>query len=80
VGLPSSRAANCILVVVDKLSKYSHFIPLHHPFTATVVAQAFLHNVYKLHGLPATIISDRDRVLQVNFGKNYFKLIKSSYK
>jgi hypothetical protein len=51
-----------------------------YPFTATVVAQAFLHNVYKLHGLPATIISNRDRVLQVNFGKNYFKLIKSSYK
>jgi hypothetical protein len=57
-ALPISGSTNCILVVVDKFSKYSHFIALHHPFTARVVAQAFLDNVYKLHGLSATIISE----------------------
>jgi hypothetical protein len=38
-GLPTSEKANCILVTVDKFYKYAHFVPLHHPFTAAVVAQ-----------------------------------------
>jgi hypothetical protein len=37
-GLPTSGHANCIMVVVDKFSKFSHFIPLHHPFSAQKVA------------------------------------------
>jgi hypothetical protein len=60
-GLSKSGFANCILVVVDKFSKYSHFVPMLHPFTTAKVAEAFLHNVYKLHGLPVAIISDRDK-------------------
>ncbi|GJW49308.1 hypothetical protein Tco_0090659 [Tanacetum coccineum] len=39
-----------ILVVVDSLSKYSHFIPIAHPLSAVQVVQAFLDNIYKLHG------------------------------
>lgn len=46
-GLPRSGNANCILVVVDSFTKYAHFIPLLHPFTALGVAKAFLNNVYK---------------------------------
>jgi hypothetical protein len=61
-GLPTSKGSNCILVVVDKFSKYAHFIPLVHPFTALHVAKVFMDSVYKLHGLPTAIISDRDRV------------------
>ncbi|KAJ1254536.1 hypothetical protein BS78_K036900 [Paspalum vaginatum] len=48
-GLPRSKRFDCILVVVDKFSRYAHFIPLAHPFTALTVAHAFMDNIYKLH-------------------------------
>nr|GEX91946.1 Ty3/gypsy retrotransposon protein [Tanacetum cinerariifolium] len=49
-------------VAVDRLTKYAHFIAMAHPFTASQVAQLFLDNIYKLHGLPESIVSDRDNV------------------
>jgi hypothetical protein len=73
-GLPKSGYANCILVMVDKFSKYSHFVPLLHPFIATKVAKAFLHNVYKLHGLLVAIISDRDKFFLNHCWQELFKL------
>ena len=59
-GLPPTSKGNCILVVVDKLSKYAHFMVLKHTFTALTVAKIFLDHVYRLHRLPTAIISDRD--------------------
>jgi hypothetical protein len=61
-ALPRSEGKDTILVVVDKLTKYAHFIPLSHPFTAKTIVQIFIDNVFKLHGLPLAIITDRDRV------------------
>lgn len=52
-GLPKSGGSNCILVIVDLFSKYAHFLPLHHPFTAMTVAKLFHNQVYKLHGMPS---------------------------
>uniref|UniRef100_A0A453EC58 Reverse transcriptase domain-containing protein n=2 Tax=Aegilops tauschii subsp. strangulata TaxID=200361 RepID=A0A453EC58_AEGTS len=46
-GLPRSSGCNSILVVVDKFSRYAHFIALSHPFTAFQVAQAFVAHIYK---------------------------------
>ncbi|GJR58207.1 reverse transcriptase [Tanacetum coccineum] len=56
-----SQGKIVIMVVVDRLSKYAHFIPLSHPYTAAQVAKAFLDNIYKLQGLHSTILSDRDK-------------------
>lgn len=61
-GLPVPGSANAILVVVDKFSKFSHFIALRHPFTAQTVAQLFLDNIFRLYGLPKSIISDYDKI------------------
>jgi hypothetical protein len=66
-GLPKSKGKDIILVVVDRFTKYGHFIPLSHPFTAAEVAQVFIDNVYKLHGLPLNIITDRDPVFTSQF-------------
>ncbi len=73
-ALPKSENRDTILVVVDKLTKYAYFIPLIHPYTALVVAKAFLNIVYKLHGMPRGIISDRDKVFTSQVWQDLFKL------
>jgi hypothetical protein len=73
-GLPKSGSVNAILVVVDKFTKFSHFVPLHHPFTAASVAKLFMDHIYRLHGMPSAIISDRDRVFTSTFWQTLFKL------
>jgi hypothetical protein len=73
-GLPRSGHANCILVVVDKFTKYRHFLPLLHPFTTAGVVKIFLDNVYKLHGMPLSIVTDRDRIFTSKFRQELFQL------
>jgi transposase InsO family protein len=72
-GLPKSSRYNCVLVIVDLFTKYAHFVPLTHPFTAVGVAHAIFHNIYKLHGLPAAIVSHRDRIFTSNFWHEFFQ-------
>ena len=57
--LPLAQGYDLILVVVDKLTKMVHFIPTTEKTTAEGLARLFRDNVWKLHGLPESIISDR---------------------
>jgi hypothetical protein len=52
---------------MDRFSKYAHFLPLKHPFSALTVPEVFLANVAKLYGMPKSIVSDRDRVFTSSF-------------
>lgn len=61
-GLPKSEGFEVIMVVVDRLTKFAHFIPLKHPFSAVQVANALWDNVIKIHGVPLTIVSDCDKI------------------
>jgi hypothetical protein len=61
MGLPlTSLRHNAILVIVDKLTKSSHFIPVRDTYDVTDVAHIFISEVIHLHGLPKKIILDRD--------------------
>jgi hypothetical protein len=73
-GLPKYQGFSVIMVVVDRFTKYGHFISLSHPYTASQVAQAFFANVLKLHGMPTTMVSDRDRIFTRSFWRELFQL------
>lgn len=73
-GLPNSHGKDTILVIVDRMSKYAHFIALSHPYSALSIAQLFLDQFYRLHGLPKSIVSDRDPIFLSNFWRELFKL------
>ena len=60
------------MVVVDRFTKYSHFVPLSHPYSDLSVAQAFVDNIVKLHGPPKLIISDKDMIFTSKLWKDIF--------
>lgn len=73
-GLPRSEGKDTILVIVDRLTKYGHFVALSHPYTAPQVAHLFLDHVLKLHGMPSSIVTDWDPLFLSSFWKELFKL------
>ncbi|KAJ0816356.1 putative nucleotidyltransferase, Ribonuclease H [Helianthus annuus] len=73
-GLPRIQGKDTIMVIVDRFTKYGHFIPLSHPYTAAKVASVFLDNIFKIHGNPDTIVSDRDPVFISAFWQEFMKL------
>jgi len=61
------------MVVIDRLSKLAHFIPLKPNFNIKIVVEAFIQNIVKLYWFPKMIVSDRDQVFISNFWKQLFK-------
>jgi hypothetical protein len=76
VELPRTKQGyDAILVVVDRLTKRAHFIPTTTDMTAPGAARAFVDNIFRLHGLPRTIVSDRDPRFTSDFWKELFKIL-----
>jgi hypothetical protein len=72
-GLPKFEQFSVILMVMDRYTKYTHFFLFKHPFTITKVAQLFMDNVVKLHGIPKSIVSDRDKIFTSSFWQYVFQ-------
>lgn len=72
-GFPKVGGQFVVLTVVDRFSKMAHFILLGHPYTALTMAQAFF-DIVKLHGLPCSIVSDRDPFFTSTISKELFAL------
>jgi hypothetical protein len=76
-GFPKIGGKSVILTVVDRFSKSAHFTPLGHPYSATSVAKAFFDSIVRLHGLPTSIVSDRDPIFTSNMWTNMFRLTET---
>jgi len=71
VALPEINGYDSILVIVDRMSKYAHFIPCHCTITAQGTANLFINNIWKLHGAPRSIVSDRDPRFMSEFWQSF---------
>ncbi|QRW04602.1 Retrotransposable element Tf2 protein [Ceratobasidium sp. AG-Ba] len=69
VKLPESQGMDSILVVIDRFSRQAHFIPCLESTNAEGVADLFIKEVWKLHGLPKTTVSDRGPTFNSQFLK-----------
>ena len=75
VGLPNtSQHHDSIWVIVDRLTKTAHFIPVHTEYRAKKYAEIYIDRIVCLHGIPKTIISDRGPQLWQGFGSNSKRL------
>jgi hypothetical protein len=75
VALPRVHGKSVILTVVDRFNKYCHFIPLAHPYSTETVAQAFFSDIVRLHGVPQSMVSDREPVFMPNFWRELMRLL-----
>ena len=73
-NLPNNfRHHDSIMVIVEKLSKASHFIPIKSTYKFVNIADIFMKEIFMLHGVPKVIDSDRDAKFTGNFWKALFK-------
>jgi transposase InsO family protein len=75
MDLPTVKAKNSILVVVDQLTKIAHFSPCSKSITTEEIAQLILDGIVRLHGLPEEIVSDRGPQFASKFWRRLFKLL-----
>ena len=73
IGFPLTwRQHDSIMVVVDKLTKETHFMPVNSTHKTADIAKIFMKDIFRLHGFPKAIISDRDTKFTSSFWKSLF--------
>ena len=70
--LKCKKKKDYIFVVIDKLSKTTHFIPVKSNYKAVNIADIFLKEIFRLNGIPKEIISDRDTKFTRKFWRSLF--------
>ena len=76
IDLPPSSGYDAILVVVDRFTKMAHFLPCRKDFISEDIAKLLLQEVFRHHGLPQQIISDRGSQFIAKFWKRLFELLQ----
>jgi hypothetical protein len=72
-GLPKNQKKNdLIMVVIDKCSKSTHYIPMKSTYKAINIANFFMKEIFRLHGIPTMVISDRYVKFTSKFWKELF--------
>ena len=74
-GLPMVQGRYYLYVVVDILTKFTHFFAISSYYSATHVAKLFFREVFRLHVLPKTIVSDKDCKFTGAFWQELFQLV-----
>jgi len=74
-GLPKVHGGDCIFLVVDCLTKFSHFCSISMDFSASQVVDLFFRDIFRLSGLPKMIVSDRDNIFMSIFWEDFFSLV-----
>ena len=80
VDLPPSNSYDSILVVVDRLTKMAHFVPCKKTASSEDTARLFLENIYRYHGLPDDVVSDRGPQFISKFWRTLFGILKVDIK
>jgi hypothetical protein len=74
IGLPkTNKKHDSIMVVFEKLTKATHFVPMKTTHTTTNIAEIFMKKIARLHGIPRIIVSDIDMKFTSNFWRGLFK-------
>ena len=73
--LPESGGYNSVMVAVDSVGKRSHFVEMVTTGTTARAANLYLQNVWKLHGLPRKVVSDRGPQFVAAFMKELYRLL-----
>ncbi|ESK83996.1 hypothetical protein Moror_11546, partial [Moniliophthora roreri MCA 2997] len=75
--LPISQTHDSIWVVCDRFTRAAHFIPCNESITASQLAWTFLDRIFRLHGLPTSIVSDRDKLFISKFWQELMSLLQT---
>ena len=74
-SLPKVQSKDGIYVVVDRLTKFSHFCTMSKEYIIVQVAKIFFREVFKLHGFSKNIVSDKDSRFIGTFWRELFQLV-----